>query len=77
MLGADGGQAYCWGTKIDGSYGSQASPLQVGTASDWQSLDAGDRHACGVRAGAMYCWGLNVQGQTGAALPWTPVLVAL
>lgn len=39
---------------------------QVGTATDWASINAGDGHICGLRDDAsLWCWGGNRDGQLG------------
>jgi alpha-tubulin suppressor-like RCC1 family protein len=64
---------YCWGFNFDGSVGigtptQQEPPVQVGTATDWTAVSAGESHTCAIRgAGALYCWGSNGSGQVGDA----------
>lgn len=64
------GTLWCWGRNDAGQLGigtssttDQTTPRQVGTASDWDQIHAGDFFTCGLRAGAVYCWGANTQGQ--------------
>jgi alpha-tubulin suppressor-like RCC1 family protein len=65
---------WCWGRNTWGQLGigtsgtstSQHSPVRVGTATDWQTVEAGNRHTCGIRAGGqMWCWGNNTYGEVG------------
>lgn len=69
-----GGSIWCWGLRDVGQMGngSTSSFLQfepapgATTFADWQSLTAGDSHACAIRAGgALYCWGRGDEGQLG------------
>jgi alpha-tubulin suppressor-like RCC1 family protein len=68
------GTAWCWGFNFHGGLGNGAydltisanTPQQVGTASDWISLEVGDYHTCGLRiGGTVWCWGENFYGQLG------------
>ena len=55
----------CWGDGSSGKLGAggyqdSATPLIVGSATDWQSVAAGQSHTCGVRQnGTLWCWGSN------------------
>lgn len=79
------GTLWCWGRNTrgelglgDGSSGQLRQPAQVGSATDWQHISAGQNHTCGVRLGELYCWGDNSHGQLGVALAgpvFDPVLV--
>jgi alpha-tubulin suppressor-like RCC1 family protein len=41
-------------------------PLEVSGAAQWQQLQAGWGHTCGLTLGGeMYCWGSNANGQVG------------
>jgi alpha-tubulin suppressor-like RCC1 family protein len=58
------GALYCWGSDDDGLRGDgpteadpTATPMRIGTASDWEELFAGSETFCGRRDGALYCWG--------------------
>jgi len=66
------GALYCWGSNEfgqlgDDTLGHRLSPTREATgASDWESVSAGDRHTCGVKAdGSLYCWGRRTEGQLG------------
>ena len=70
------GVAYCWGSNTFGQLGigSQAPsvrPTKVGIEGvAFQSISAGDSHACAVTtAGAAYCWGSNAGGKLGTGAP--------
>jgi len=42
------------------------APAQVGTAANWEWIDLGKQHTCGIRnPGILWCWGLNNQGRLG------------
>lgn len=67
-----GRRAWCWGSNAYGQIGNgrtgaaPRTPSQVGSWRDWQMIDPGGAHTCGIRAGgALYCWGLNHRGQLG------------
>lgn len=81
-----GGAAWCWGDDRFGQLGDandadlSAVPVLVAGGLTFVTIDAGDRHTCGLTAGQqIYCWGLNGFGKLGAgsALPESdePVLV--
>jgi alpha-tubulin suppressor-like RCC1 family protein len=62
---------WCWGANDSGQAGGAAPawnrPTQVGSADDWNTVDAGDRHSCGLRGtGDLWCWG-------GGALAPVPI----
>ncbi|MEY3360834.1 MAG: hypothetical protein RL531_553 [Actinomycetota bacterium] len=63
------GTLWCWGDGGSGQLGSVATsadtPTQVGSATDWTSVAAGAKHACGLRGAALYCWGAGGAGQLG------------
>jgi len=44
-------------------------PTQVGTATTWVSVAAGQTHACGIQEDeterTLWCWGRNINGQLG------------
>jgi hypothetical protein len=63
------GTLWGWG---DGGYGklglgndeTYSSPVQVGSATDWELIRTGYLHSAGIRAGDyLYCWGRNFDGQ--------------
>ncbi len=77
---------WCWGSGALGALGNGSTmdelvPTQVGTASDWVNVSAGDAHSCGVRSsgteGTAWCWGRNDLGQlgTGSTSGYSPVPV--
>ncbi len=65
------GALYCWGDNASGQLGdgtdtAHASPVQVGSATDWLDVAAGEDHTCGRRGtGTLYCWGENGFRQLG------------
>lgn len=66
------GELHCWGRNSLGQVGDNTnagvrhSPRRVGTANNWQNLDAGSSHTCAIEAsGALVCWGSNQFGQLG------------
>ncbi|MGI4735907.1 MAG: RCC1 domain-containing protein, partial [Janthinobacterium lividum] len=84
------GTLWAWGNNAYGQLGiatstaSTTRPVQVGTATDWVQVAAGQYHSLGLRAdGTLYAWGYNYYGQLGnatnngttTATP-TPTLVA-
>ena len=64
------GRAFCWGANDRGQLGNPATsdqpqPVQVGSATDWDSISVGLRTTCGLRGDALWCWGANTNGQVG------------
>ncbi|HEY6727879.1 MAG TPA: hypothetical protein VI197_27915 [Polyangiaceae bacterium] len=65
------GSLWCWGRNTDYQLGlgedageQYRSPQQVGDETDWTQVQAGQNHACGLKAsGELRCWG---DGQFGA-----------
>ncbi|RAL23848.1 hypothetical protein DL240_06760 [Lujinxingia litoralis] len=65
------GRLYCWG----GNELNQAAPgegewvgvTRLGMRSDWERVEVGAEHSCGVRVGKLYCWGSGAAGQVGPA----------
>lgn len=60
------GALYCWGDDGDGLLGDgpieadeTATPVRVGSDSDWEELFAGHDAFCGRRANGLYCWGYH------------------
>jgi alpha-tubulin suppressor-like RCC1 family protein len=77
----DTGALYCWGENTEGQLGQddtypgadEFEPLRVADFDDWLGIDAGQGHACGLRApGSLWCWGRNSDVQLGTG-PKTPV----
>ena len=62
---------WCWGDEdanlADGDkLRLELVPRQVGTGTDWQSVELGSRHGCAIDGtGDLYCWGSNNFGQLG------------
>jgi alpha-tubulin suppressor-like RCC1 family protein len=76
-IGADR-SLWCWGRNDAGEVGNgmigteQPVPVQIGVATDWQQIAAGENHACGIRAGgSLWCWGGNSFGQLGLGESFT------
>jgi len=65
----DTGRLWGWGINQEGQLGDGASagiasPEQVGTASDWLAVSAGDLHSAGIRSdGSLNAWGHTSYGQ--------------
>jgi alpha-tubulin suppressor-like RCC1 family protein len=81
-LSASSFSVWAWGNNAFGQLGngtttSSSVPVQVGTATNWASIAAGDFHTVAVRAdGTLWTWGDNSQGQLstgGAANSSVPV----
>jgi len=62
------GTIWCWGSNGAGQLGRnpadvvEREPRQVGTASDWNEIQAGNQVSCAIRdndtlEGGVYCWG--------------------
>jgi alpha-tubulin suppressor-like RCC1 family protein len=67
------GQAYCWGLSHVGQTGSGSTavavlvPAAVAGAAKYQTISAGESHACGLRfSGELDCWGSNYAGELGS-----------
>lgn len=65
------GALYCWGSRAynipspSSTSGTQITPIQLGSFTDWDHVASGSFHACALRVGAVYCWGYNEYGQIG------------
>ena len=78
------GTVACWGQDLHGelgdgqAYNRTATPVTVGSATDWTSVRAAGYHTCGLRAdGSAWCWGNESLGSlgNGANNARTPVQV--
>jgi alpha-tubulin suppressor-like RCC1 family protein len=82
------GTMWCWGRNTSGELGigqamTQAmmqlrAPTQVGSFSDWTSIDLGQDNACGLRRdGSLWCWGDGSSGELASppATFYTPTQV--
>ncbi len=67
---ADGG-VRCRGYNAEGQLGDgttedRSSPAQIGAATDWQTVAAGDYHTVALKTnGSFWVWGNNSFGQIG------------
>ena len=79
------GTLWAWGNNASGQLGtgttaSQLTPVQVGTATNWQSVAAGGAHAVGLRTdGTLWSWGAIGAGQltpsqVGTATNWSTIV---
>jgi alpha-tubulin suppressor-like RCC1 family protein len=66
------GQLWAWGNNTNGQLGRgnttspQTSPIQIGTATNWAQVSAGNDHSLAVTTtGQLWAWGLNTSGQLG------------
>ena len=73
---------WCWGANNNGQAGVAPSPAvskptQVGSFTDWKTVDAGDQHTCGLRNGELWCWGggSGTPVRVGAVNKWVDVAV--
>jgi alpha-tubulin suppressor-like RCC1 family protein len=77
------GTLWCWGRNSaselglgDGQPVQVRTPTQLGTFSDWASMDVGQGAGCGVRAGGeLWCWGDGSMHQLGPGPGGTTTLV--
>lgn len=67
------GTLWSWGSNLFGKLGigsnvnqSQLTPIQVGNATNWQSISGGDNHSLAIKTnGTLWAWGYNYSGQLG------------
>ena len=66
------GTLWSWGTNAFGqtglgtTAGTQTTPAQVGTATNWKSISAGSTHSLAIKTdGTLWAWGVNYHGRTG------------
>jgi alpha-tubulin suppressor-like RCC1 family protein len=69
-LGIKNGQLWAWGRNDYGQLGdgttiTRNSPVQIGTATDWEKVSTGGKFTLAIRGGELYAWGRNNQGQLG------------
>jgi alpha-tubulin suppressor-like RCC1 family protein len=79
---ATDGEAYCWGSNLNGELGDnsatpRSAPVLVAGNLTFSSISAGFFHTCGIAGTQAYCWGDNSYRQLGfsSAGQFTPVLV--
>lgn len=66
------GTLWAWGRNTLGQLGNNnpsvnlSVPIQIGTATDWQFISAGDEYSMAIKTdGSLWGWGDNVYGQLG------------
>lgn len=79
------GTLWSWGWNFTGQLGNGLNtpdlnlPAQVGSANDWQKIDAGDQHSLAIKTtGTLWAWGNNTFGQLGDGTNTTslsPILI--
>ena len=68
------GTLWTWGYNNAGTMGindrvHRSSPTQVGSSTDWKTVDAGDEYMVAIKTdGTMWSWGTNVNGVLGINL---------
>jgi alpha-tubulin suppressor-like RCC1 family protein len=65
------GSLWCWGKGGNGQLGDaparNLAPVELWDHKDWQQLEVGVHHICGLRSdNRISCWGNNRYGQTGS-----------
>lgn len=76
---------WAWGDNNAGQLGIGTSgstdrnvPTQVGTASDWNSISAGDSYSLAIKNdGTLWAWGSNSNGKLGNGSPYINSLVPI
>lgn len=65
------GTMWAWGTNNngqlgDGTYVQKNAPTQVGTDTNWSSIDTGESHSLAIKTnGTLWAWGSNQYGELG------------
>jgi alpha-tubulin suppressor-like RCC1 family protein len=67
------GELWAWGQNDQGQLGTgatsttpEASPVRIGTRTDWHAIAAGGLHSLALRDdGTLWAWGRNLDGQLG------------
>lgn len=70
------GTLWCWGVIarfLQPSSLPSKRPIQVGTATDWQTVSTSSHHACGMRSGSLWCFGASSAGQLGDNNGWSMI----
>jgi hypothetical protein len=79
------GTLWAWGSNLqgclgDGTWIDQNAPLQIGTSTNWQKINAGTIYTIGIQTdGNFSAWGMNQVGQLGdgtLASSSTPLAIA-
>ena len=72
LVVGENGTLWAWGNSNNGrtglgmSEGAPSAPLQVGTATNWSYVSAGNRHTAAIRRdGSLWAWGYNGDGRLG------------
>lgn len=66
------GTLWCWGKNDKSQLGNgattdRAAPVQIGTATSWVAVKAGESHTCALQNNnSLWCWGDNDSGRTGS-----------
>jgi alpha-tubulin suppressor-like RCC1 family protein len=69
--GAGNGTLWCWGNNNYGQLGLgdtayRGNPVQVGSATNWSVVSAGEAHTCGIQLdNTLWCWGNGSNGELG------------